>query len=355
MVFPANTFNYLLPEWLIAQAPAEPRDSSRLMVLSRAAGRWRHKTFRDLPALLRQGDLLVMNNTKVIPAKFTCRRDSGGRIEGLFLHAQDDGSWRVLLRNAGRCRCGEILRFHGDENQGLELLEDQGQGQWRAVPSPPGPAETILEALGATPLPPYIKRPDRQEDAKDRRRYQTVYAARLGAVAAPTAGLHFTPEIFAALEKKGVETAYVTLHVGLGTFAPVKSDDLSQHQMHAEYYELGESAARQITAARAVNRRILAVGTTSVRVMETVAADHGGRIVAQSGWTRLFLHPPAEFRATDALLTNFHLPGSTLLMLAAAFCDPGGAGGLDLLLRAYAEAVREEYRFFSYGDAMLIE
>ena len=278
MVPSLDAFDYTLPEDLIAQTPADQRDASRLMVLSRATGRWRHRVFRDLPGLLRADDLLVMNDTKVIPAKFTCRRDSGGRIEGLFLHVRDDGAWRVLLRNAGRCRDGEVIRFLGDESQGLALQRDEGQGQWLVTPTPPGDAEAILEALGATPLPPYIKRPATEQDPRDRRRYQTVYAARPGAVAAPTAGLHFTPEIFLQLAEKGIESVRVTLHVGLGTFATVKTDDLSRHEMHGEYYELSERAASQITAARAAGRRVVAVGTTSVRVLETVAAADGGRL-----------------------------------------------------------------------------
>lgn len=355
MTISLDAFDYPLPDRLIAQTPAEKRDASRLMVFSRTTGQWWHKVFRDLPDLLREDDLLVMNNTKVIPAKFTCRRTGGGRIEGLFLHLHRGGAWEVLLRNAGRCRVGEILYFCGDETQGLELLENQGQGRWMVSPTPPGRPETILEALGATPLPPYIKRPDRRRDSEDRRRYQTVYADSPGAVAAPTAGLHFTPDILTRIEQMGVEAVRVTLHVGLGTFAPVKVNDLTKHEMHSEYYELSERAAARIDAAQSAHRRVIAVGTTSVRVLETVADANGGRVTARSGWTNLFLYPPAKFHVVDALLTNFHLPRSTLLMLVAAFCQPGGTKGLDLLLWAYAEAVREEYRFFSYGDAMLIE
>ncbi|MBN1553806.1 MAG: tRNA preQ1(34) S-adenosylmethionine ribosyltransferase-isomerase QueA [Phycisphaerae bacterium] len=355
MAFSLDAFDYTLPERLIAQSPAEIRDASRLMVISRAAGQWRHGMFRDLPDLLRKDDLLVMNNTKVIPAKFACYRSSGGRLEGLFLHTQSDGSWEVLLRNAGRCQPGEILYFDTGKTQGLELLENQGEGQWRVVPNPPGPAEGILETVGVTPLPTYIKRPDAKNDPADRQRYQTVYAAHPGAVAAPTAGLHFTPDILNSLETRGIETVYVTLHVGLGTFAPVKSDDLTRHEMHSEYYVLNEQAAVKVAAAKSAGRRVVAVGTTSVRVLETVAAAHDGQVVARSGWTNLFLYPPAKFHVTDALLTNFHLPKSTLLMLVAAFCRPGRTEGLELLKTAYAEAIREEYRFFSYGDAMLIE
>lgn len=357
MVFRLSDFDYDLPARLIAQRPADRRDASRLMIVSRAKRSWRHGFFADLPSLLQESDLLILNDTKVIPARFLCRRTGGGRIEGLFLHTESDGAWCVLLRNASRCRRGEILRLVGPafSDQGLELRENLGEGQWRVQPQPEGTAEEILEKFGATPLPPYIKRPETFGDPEDRRRYQTVYAARPGAVAAPTAGLHFTPEILQTLEKKGISTVRVTLHVGLGTFAPVKTEDLSRHEMHREYYELGESAAASIEKARRAGRRVVAVGTTSVRVLETIAAEHGGRIVPQSGWTRLFLYPPASFRVTDALLTNFHLPRSTLLMLVSAFCDPGGSEGPAFLLRAYADAIREEYRFFSYGDAMLIE
>lgn len=356
----SGDFDYPLPAELIAQRPIARRDQSRLMILRRAEHRWRHHTFAELPSLLRPGDLMVLNDTRVVPARFFCRRESGGKIEGLFLRTVAEGRWEVLLRNAGRCRIGETLRVAGAGGEAeLELLERHADGLWHVGPRPVRPAAEVLADVGRTPLPPYIRRPaepDRPGDMEplDRDRYQTVYAARDGAVAAPTAGLHFTRAVLADLAARGVETVRVTLHVGLGTFQPVKTEDLAAHRMHAEWYELPGEAAEALNAARAAGRRIVAVGTTSVRVLETAAAD-GGPLGARRGWTDLFLHPPAEFRVVGALITNFHLPRSTLLMLVAAFCDPGGTTGVRTILDAYAEAVRLRYRFYSYGDAMLIE
>ncbi|MFP3937597.1 MAG: tRNA preQ1(34) S-adenosylmethionine ribosyltransferase-isomerase QueA [Phycisphaerae bacterium] len=348
-----SDFDYPLEEELIAQQPTEPRDSSRLMVLDRRTGYSDHRIFRELPELLRAGDVLVFNDTRVIPAKFVCRRSTGGRIEGLFLREVRPGQWEVLLRGARRCREGEALSLVGSEATELRLLENAGQGRWLVEVSPPAGAVDILESVGSPPLPPYIHRPGPLPDAEDRRRYQTVYADRPGAVAAPTAGLHFTPRVLDALDDAGVQTVRVTLHVGLGTFEPVGSEDLSAHDMHSEWYELSAEAAEKLTAAREQHRRIIAVGTTSVRVLETVAQQHG-ELKAASGWTDLFLYPPAEFHVTDAMLTNFHLPRSTLLMLVAAFCSPGSIEGIRTILDAYAEARRRKYRFYSYGDAMLI-
>ena len=328
------------------------------MVLRRGPRRWEHRAFAELPALLRAGDLLVRNDTRVVPARFATRRPTGARIEGLFLREGDAGDWEVLLRGAGRCRPGEVLAFEDDGRAALELLERAGGGRWRVRPVPPGPAAEVLGRLGRTPLPPYIRRPGGSEAPGDRARYQTIYAARDGAVAAPTAGLHFTRATFAALAAAGVETARVTLHVGLGTFAPVQGEDLRAHRMHAEWYELPAETAERVNAARRQGRRVVAVGTTSVRVLESAAraaAEPGGSLAAARGWTDLFLYPPADFHAVDALVTNFHLPRSTLVMLVAAFCAPGRTDGTAFLLDAYAEAVRQRYRFYSYGDAMLIE
>jgi S-adenosylmethionine:tRNA ribosyltransferase-isomerase len=359
MILMANDFDYPLPSELIAQRPRARRDQSRLMVLRRDSAAIGHRVFGEIPSLLRPGDLLVVNDTRVIPAKFSCRRRTGGRIEGLFLREPSPGRWEVLLKNAGRCREGESLELLGEAAPQIELMENRGEGRWLAAVLPPGPAVEILARVGRTPLPPYIRRPagppqPPEIDQEDRLRYQTVYAARPGAVAAPTAGLHFTERLLAELRTRGIETARVTLHVGLGTFAPVKVEDLTAHRMHREWYELSAPAAAAVNAARAASRRIVAVGTTSVRVLETVA-DEAGRAAPGSGWTDLFLYPPAEFHATDALITNFHLPRSTLLMLVAAFCSPGATDGLRTILAAYAQAVRERYRFYSYGDAMLIE
>lgn len=351
-----SDFDFDLPPERIAQTPLEQRDRSRLLVLDRSHASLAHHTFADLPDLLAPGDLLVLNDTRVVPARFHARRETGGRVEGLFLRESDAGRWECMLRNAGRCAPGETLSLEGTDGPTvtLTLSENQGQGRWTLEVSPALPAYEILERAGLTPLPPYIRRErnDARESA-DRETYQTVYAERPGAVAAPTAGLHFTPEVFERLATRGVQTTRVTLHVGLGTFAPVKTDQLSEHPMHSEWYELSTSSADDLNAARQAGRRIVAVGTTAVRVLET-AARGGWPLTAGEGWTDIFLYPPAEFRAVDALITNFHLPRSTLVMLVAAFCDPGGLAGREMILDAYRTAVQQEYRFYSYGDAMLI-
>ncbi len=352
-----SDFDFFLDETLIAQKPAPQRDASRLMVLDRRDGQVTHHVFADIVDLLRNDDLLVVNDTRVIPARFVCRRATGGRIDGLFCGEPAAGQWEVMLRNARRCRPGEALELAGSGGVSLVLGENLGKGRWLVEPQPPGAAEDILARAGATPLPPYIHRsdadPDRDDD-EDRRRYQTVYAERPGAVAAPTAGLHFTHDLLEALARKGVRTARVTLHVGPGTFAPVVSDDPADHQMHSEWYQLSTHAADAINAARAAGRRVVAVGTTSVRVLETAAAQ-GLPLSARSGETDIFIYPPAEFRLVDVLITNFHLPCSTLLMLVAAFCSPGDTSGVEMILSAYRQAVASKYRFYSYGDAMLIE
>ena len=358
MPLETGDFNYPLDPGRIAQHPAGRRDQARLMVLRRGGGPRGHHVFAELPRLLRPGDLLVLNDTRVLPARFSCTRATGGRVEGLFLREPAAGQWEVLLKNASRCRPGEVLALAGSpETVDVELLENRGEGTWLVGVRPARPAGEVLARAGRTPLPPYIRRPgpaETPEEPTDRRRYQTIYAARDGAVAAPTAGLHFTRRVFDALAAQGIETARVTLHVGLGTFSPVKSEHLASHAMHREWYELPAPAATALNAARAAGRRIVAVGTTSVRVLET-AVDAAGAFAARDGWTDLFLYPPADFRAVDALITNFHLPRSTLLMLVAAFCSPGRTDGVRTILDAYAEAVRLAYRFYSYGDAMLIE
>ncbi len=377
----AADFDYPLEEELIAQQPLQRRDQSRLMRLRRDGGAISHHVFRDLPALLRPDDLLVLNDTRVIPARITCRRRTGGRIDGLFLREVKVGRWEVMLKGAGRCRPGECLELAGADET-LRLERNLGEGRWeldvlRAGEPVAAPAAELLERVGSPPLPPYIRRGGRDDQqaqaaeaagqtnaqpqvanqpappSDDRIRYQTVYADRPGAIAAPTAGLHFTPELLAELERGGMELARVTLHVALGTFAPVKREDLAEHPMHEEWYELTAATADRLNAARDAGRRIVAVGTTSVRVLES-AVGPDGRFAPASGWTRIFLYPPAAFRAVDALITNFHLPRSTLLMLVAAFCKPGSTDGLPMILRAYEEARRLRYRFYSYGDAMLI-
>ena len=265
MTLKASDFDYPLDSALIAQHPLERRDASRLMRLVRGTGAVWHHRFFELPALLREGDLLVLNDTRVIPAKFACRRCSGARIEGLFLREAAPGRWQVMLKNAGRCRVGEMIILDRGEGTDLELLENLGGGQWRLAVTPPAPAVDVLARAGETPLPPYIRR--EAPAAEDPHRYQTTYAERPGAVAAPTAGLHFTSEVFAALREKGIETTRATLHVGLGTFAPVKVEDLAEHPMHSEWYELPDETARCLQAARDAGRRIVAVGTTSVRIL----------------------------------------------------------------------------------------
>ena len=365
-----HDFDFPLDQELVAQRPLEQRDLSGLMVLTRSTGAVGHRAFSQLPRLLRPGDVLVVNDTRVIRARFSARRKTGGRIEGLFLRQHATGSWEVMLKNAGRCRGGQRLSLEGSDSVELELGEDLGQGRWNVRVFPPLEAVEILERVGQTPLPPYIRRADTGLEAEDRDRYQTVYAASAGAVAAPTAGLHFTAALLEELSSAGVQIVRLTLHVGPGTFLPVKVDDIAQHKMHSEWYDLPASTAEAITAARRQGRRIVAVGTTSVRVLETVAArqrtgaspqDHANPaptwrgLEPASGWTDIFIYPPYRFQVVDALITNFHLPRSTLLMLVAAFCSPGTTDGIRMILAAYRQAVEMKYRFFSYGDAMLIE
>jgi len=382
---------YDLPPDRIAQFPAERRDTSRLMVIDRAAGSLRHETFSRLAELVPPGALLVLNDTRVLPARLHLRRRSGGRIEGLFLHEPEPGMWELMVTESRRLRPGESLRIESQEStaqepwhacpaaqeeghtrrdvqeqahaQQVRLIGRQEAGIWRVQPVPAGDAHAILMRYGKAPLPPYIKRGRRGEACEgarqgggeggepsatfDAERYQTIYARQPGAVAAPTAGLHFTPEVFGALAPAGISTAFVTLHVGVGTFAPIRCEDLADHPMHAEWSECPETTANAVNAARAQGRKVVAVGTTSVRVLET-CADEAGQLRADSGWTRLFIYPPYRFRAVDAMITNFHLPGSTLLAMVFAFA------GRERVLAAYQEAIRDGYRFYSYGDAMLI-
>jgi S-adenosylmethionine:tRNA ribosyltransferase-isomerase len=348
-------FSYDLPEALIAQAPAHERQSSRLLHLVRRDNRLADRAFCDLPELLRPGDLLVLNDTRVVPARFFARRSSGGRIEGLFLHVEPEGAWRVMLRGAHRCREGQKLTL--DAMYEVMLVRRLEDGHWLVRPEPPAAPAEVLARVGQVPLPHYIRRPaghvEPAVEQTDRQRYQTVYARVDGAVAAPTAGLHFTPELLAELSRRGVHQAFVTLHVGPGTFQPVKADTLAEHRMHSEWYELPAATVEQITQTRRADGRVVAVGTTAVRVLESSARR--GPLAAHCGWTDLFLYPPADFAVVDALITNFHLPSSTLLMLVAAFCSPGLTDGREQILAAYRHAVEQGYRFYSYGDAMLIE
>jgi S-adenosylmethionine:tRNA ribosyltransferase-isomerase len=353
MTIQRSTFDYELPPELIAQHPAERRDESRLLRLDRTSGQVAHGQFPDIADALRPGDLLVVNTTRVIPARFHLRRASGGAIEALFLRAGEDG-WEVMLKNASRCKPGEQLTLPVMPGQRIELLQRGQRGHWFVAPIPAVDPLALLDQVGSPPLPPYIHR-DEAATPADRDRYQTVYADTPGAVAAPTAGLHFTPALLDDLAARNIATARLTLHVGPGTFAPVAEEDLTRHDMHSEWYDLPGDCVAAIEQTRRNGGRIVAVGTTSVRVLEAVARDHAGQLAPQAGWTDLFLYPPAEFHIVDALLTNFHLPASTLLLLVAAFCSPGSTDGIAMILSAYHQAVQQRYRFFSYGDAMFIE
>lgn len=346
-----NDLNYDLPPERIAQHPASPRDSSRLMILHRSSGEIEHAVFRDLPRFLRAGDCLVFNRTRVMPARFVLRRTTGGRINGLFVAEQKVGRWQVMLAGGGRLRAGEVLQFEGGHSTATFVGRSGDDDEFFEIDvAPIAPAERVLAAVGRTPLPPYIRRPAemaRAEELRDRMDYQTVFARESGSIAAPTAGLHFTEPLLAELERGGVETAHVTLHVGLGTFQPVEADDLSQHPMHREWCSLPAETAERVEAARRAGGRVIAVGTTSVRTLESqVGAD--GKLRPGEAWTDLLIAPPYEFRVVDALLTNFHLPRSTLLALVFAFA------GRELTMQAYQQAIELEYRFYSFGDAMLI-
>lgn len=333
-------FDYDLPEERIAQTPIEPRHASRLLVLNREEGTLCHKTFWDVAEYLRPGDLLVINQTRVIPARVFARKDTGGRVELLLLRREDELTWEGLVGGKG-LRPGRLLTI--EDGPQAEIVADLGGARRRLRFS--APIEPVLPRVGQMPLPPYI-----HERLSDPERYQTVYASRPGSAAAPTAGLHFTPELIDKLKAMGVGFAEVTLHVGLDTFAPVTEDDPREHEIHTEWCELAPEAAAQINAARAGGGRIIAVGTTSVRTLESAARKAvKGQVVAPfSGPTNLFILPGYTFRAVDVMITNFHLPRSTLIMLVSAFA------GRERILHAYRLAVQMEYRFFSFGDAMLI-
>jgi S-adenosylmethionine:tRNA ribosyltransferase-isomerase len=352
-------FDYVLPPELIAQVPAPQRDQSRLLVLSRHAGNVAHAQFRDLLNYLRPGDILVLNNSAVIPARLRgINTRTGGRFEILLLEEVAANDWWVMLRPGKRARVGTEIAIQNHDGESVAehavVTAINDEGHRRLHFSGAANIRDRLDALGETPLPPYITREKTAELATDKSRYQTVYAQPPGSVAAPTAGLHFTPALLDQIRASGVHICFVTLHVGLGTFAPVKARTLAGHVMHEERFELDEETARVVNDAKQAGRRVIAVGTTTVRVLESVALQNGGWLVSGGGRTRIFIHPPFRFQIVDALLTNFHLPCSTLLMLVSAFAAPGETRGRELVLAAYAEAVRERYRFFSYGDAMLI-
>ncbi|MDB6018902.1 MAG: queA [Pedosphaera sp.] len=352
-------FDFILPPELIAQTPSPERDQSRLLVLHRHSGELAHCHFRNLLDYLHPGDVLVMNNSRVLPARLRgSNARTGGNFEMLLLEENSVNDWWVMLRPGKRARVGTEIILHDIAGKPTPtratVIDTNPEGHRRLRFSGVTNITMLLDALGEIPLPPYITRENPDALAADKIRYQTVYAAPAGSVAAPTAGLHFTETLLSEIRARGVQTCFVTLHVGLGTFAPVKSEDLAGHTMHEERYELSDETARIINAAKSAGRRVIAVGTTSVRVLESVAALHDGKLVAGGGRTRIFIYPPATFKIVDALLTNFHLPRSTLLMLVSAFARPNETGGREMVLSAYAEAVREKYRFFSYGDAMLL-
>ncbi len=344
-----SDYIYHLPEDLIAQQAVEPRDASRLLVLNRSIGALTHSHFHDLPEFLRPGDTLVFNNTRVIPARLHGHRVSGGQVELLLLEETSDLVWDCLARPAKKLKPDSVIRFSDGWHASVMEVGDAGRrivrfGRDDGVVASVDGFWKWLHSYGSVPLPPYIHRDPVDHD---RERYQTVYAEHPGSVAAPTAGLHFTPELLARIQEMGVDTTYVTLHVGIGTFRPVEVENLTDHKMDEERYTLDEATASTLNATRERDGRIIAVGTTSVRTLESVADKHG-RFQAQTGRTDMFIRPPYAYKAVDALVTNFHLPGSTLMMLVSALA------GREKILAAYEEAIDQRYRFFSYGDAMLI-
>lgn len=334
-----SDFYYDLPEELIAQTPLEPRDSSRLLVYNRTTGEVFHRHFRDVGDYLKPGDLLVVNTTKVYPARIFAYTEHGGKVEILLLKRQNLTDWECLVKPGKKCREGVILVVNEELKAEIISRTDDGGRIVRFIFD--GVFEDILSRVGEMPLPPYI-----HEKLKDKDRYQTVYCKQEGSAAAPTAGLHFTLRLIDELKAKGVEFAEVQLNVGLGTFRPVKTDDLEHHKMHTEYYVMDEENAEKINKAKREGRRVIAVGTTSVRTLETVA-DENGFIKAQSGDTSIFIYPPYKFKCVEGLITNFHLPESTLVMLVSAFASR------EKILELYNLAVKEKYRFFSFGDACL--
>ena len=335
-----SDYYYDLPQGLIAQTPAEPRDSSRLLVYDRKTGKTEHRIFRDIKEYLRPGDVLVINNTKVLPARMFAYTKNGGKVEVLLLKRRDLAEWEVLVKPGKKARVGAELTI--SEELSLTVLDRTETGERIVRFHYDGVFEDILSRVGTMPLPPYI-----HEKLDDQTRYQTVYCKTDGSAAAPTAGLHFTRRLLDEICAMGVQVAEVLLHVGLGTFRPVQEEDLTHHVMHSEYYRVDENAAEAVNADKREGRRVIAVGTTSVRTLETVADEHGF-LRPCSGDTSIFIYPPYRFKCVDALITNFHLPESTLIMLVSAFM------GREECLRVYREAVEERYRFFSFGDAMLV-
>jgi len=352
-------FDYQLPSELIAQHPATVRDASRLFVLRRQTGFTEHRRFHELLELLVPGDVMVLNNSRVIPARLRgVNARTGGRFEMLLLEENAANDWWVMLRPGKRSRVGTqitLLDAAGNHTPTNATVTDtNAEGHRRLVFNGTQNISNALATFGETPLPPYITRATGKEHSADIERYQTVFAETDGSVAAPTAGLHFTKTLLEKIRARGVSVHFITLHVGIGTFAPVKTETLAAHTMHEERFDVSKATARVVNQAKAERRRVIAVGTTTMRVLENIAAQHGGVIVPGNGRTKIFIYPPYDFRVVDALLTNFHLPCSTLLMLVSAFAAPSRTCGRETILSAYAEAIRERYRFFSYGDAMLL-
>jgi len=338
-----SDFYYDLPKELIAQVPLEDRSSSRLLCVDKVSGELSHGVFSDIENHINEGDCLVVNDTRVIPARlYGVKEGSGGKIEFLLLTRKEQDVWEVILKPGKKAKPGARFVF-GDGLLTAEILDVVNDGNRLVRFYYDGLFENVLDTLGEMPLPPYIT-----EHLEDKERYQTVYSKHSGSAAAPTAGLHFTPELMERLKAKGVKFAYVTLHVGLGTFRPVKVDDVENHKMHSEFFVITKETADIINETKKSGGRIISVGTTSTRVLETVA-DKNGFVKEMTGWTDIFIYPPYKFKCPDALITNFHLPESTLLMLVSSFSSK------EIMMKAYEEAVREKYRFFSFGDAMFLK
>ncbi|MGM0471595.1 MAG: tRNA preQ1(34) S-adenosylmethionine ribosyltransferase-isomerase QueA [Bacillota bacterium] len=337
-----SDFDYHLPDELIAQQPADPRDESQLMVLDRNTGEIKERIFKEIVELIEPGDTIVLNNTEVIPARlYGYKEETGGQVEFLLLTEVAQDRWEVLVRPGRKVKLGTRVVF-GDHNLIGEVKDRTDFGGRVVEFEYSGNFAEILDQLGEMPLPPYITK-----DLEKKEQYQTVYAKKRGAAAAPTAGLHFTDQVLSELEAKGVNLVDITLHVGLGTFRPVRADEVEEHDMHAEYYEVSSESAEIINQTKEKGNRVIAVGTTVTRTLETVATNEG-EVKADKGWTDIFIYPGYEFKAIDGLLTNFHLPESTLIMLVSAFADQ------DKVMNAYQHAIEEEYRFYSFGDAMLV-
>jgi len=338
-----DQFDFNLPENLIAQTPLKDRTASRLMVLNKESKKIEHKHFTDIKQHLRKGDCLVLNDTRVLPARlYGSKKDTGAKIEVLLLHQQNNDKWEVLIKPAKKVNIGTVLTFGAGELEAtcVEMKEHGGRILEFIYE---GIFYELLDELGEMPLPPYIK-----EQLPEQERYQTVYAKEKGSAAAPTAGLHFTNEIIEEIKAMGVMVEFITLHVGLGTFRPVNVEQIDKHHMHSEFYHMSQNTAQVLNEAKQSNQRIIAVGTTSTRTLETIARDNNGTFVQASGWTDIFIYPPYKYQAIDGLITNFHLPKSSLIMLVSALA------GRKAVLSAYEEAIKEKYRFFSFGDAMLI-